>query len=191
MTSEVQICNRALQKIGAKRIASLTEDSRNARSMNTAFEPVRDALLREHTWSCATKRQALPALAAAPAFTFARAFELPSDFLRMLPPDPSVNYNDLDWTIEGRQILSNDSAPLNIRYIFKLTDPNQMDASFREALSARLAVETCYEITQSNTKVQIVAAWYRDIIASARRTNAIEKIVAAEPPEDTWITARA
>lgn len=190
MASEVEICNRALQKIGAKRISSLTEDSRNARSMNVAYTPVRDALLREHTWNCAVKRASLPVDATAPSFTYARSFTLPSDFLRMLPRDPQYNYNDTDWVIEGKAILTNDSAPLYIRYIQRLTDPNAMDSSFREALSARLAVETCEEITQSNVKLQLVQQWYKEVIASARRTNAIEQLVPAEPTDDTWITVR-
>ena len=36
--SRVQLANRALQKLGAKRIESLTQDHPNARSMNAAFE---------------------------------------------------------------------------------------------------------------------------------------------------------
>jgi len=176
--------------MGAKRIVSLSENSRNARSMNVAYTSVRDDLLRSHPWSCAIKRVQLAADPAEPDFTFARKFELPSDWLRMLPRDPSVNYNDTDWTIEERWVLTNDSAPLEIRYIFRLVDPTKMDSSFREALSARLAVETCEEITQSNTKYQLLASWYKNAIASARRTNAIEKFVPAQPTDDTWITAR-
>lgn len=191
MASEVAICNRALQKMGAKRIASLTEDSRNARAMNVAYAPIRDALLREHPWSCAIKRASLAADATAPMFTYARSFTLPSDFLRLMPRDPIYNYNDTDWIIEGKAILTNDSAPLYIRYVYRLTDPNGMDSSFQEAFSARLAVETCEEITQSNTKLQLLENWYKQVIASARRTNAIEQIVPAQPTDDTWITVRA
>mgnify|MGYP001426155490 CR=1 FL=1 len=45
MTSKVEIANGALQKLGAKRIESLTQDHPNARSMNVAFE---EKLQREH-----------------------------------------------------------------------------------------------------------------------------------------------
>lgn len=191
MASETQICNRALQKLGAKRIASLSEDSRNGRAMNVAYEPVRDLLLRSHVWNCAVKRVSLPADASAPAFTYARSFTLPSDFVRLLSRDPSTNYNDLDWVIESGKILTDDPAPLEVRYVFRLTDPNGMDSSFREALAARLAVETCEEITQSNTKFNLVSSWYREAIAEARRASALEKIAPVEPTDDTWITVRA
>lgn len=190
MASEVEICNRALQKLGAKRIVSLSDDSVNARACNNAYTVLRDAELRAHPWNFAITRIQLAADSTAPAFGRARAFTLPSDCLRILPPYPEQNINDLDWIVEGRKIYSNDSAPLNIRYIYRVTDPNEMDSLFRELLSARMADELCEEITQSNTKKEQLARDYRKNLLEARRSNAIEK-VAEEPPEDSWITARA
>lgn len=190
MASKVEIANRALQILGAKRIVSLTEDSRNARAISAAYEPVKKAELRKHTWCFATKRAQLAADATGPLFTRDNAFTLPTDCLRVLPPDPEVNFNDLDWIIEGRKIVTNDSAPLDLRYVYDVTDPNEMDALFREALSAKLAEQLCEEITQSNTKVATASAFYKDAIADAKRTNAIEK-VAEKPPEDEWVTCRS
>jgi hypothetical protein len=190
MASKVEIANRALQILGAKRIVSLTEDSRNARAINAAFEPVKRAELRKHPWQFATKRVQLAAEASAPLFTRSSSFALPSDFIRLLPPDPEVNFNDLDWIIEGRNIITNDGAPLDVRYIWDVTDPNTMDVLFREALSAKLAEQLCEEITQSNTKIATASALYKDVIADAKRANAIEK-VAEKPPEDEWVTCRS
>jgi hypothetical protein len=190
MASVVGICNAALQKLGAERINDLLEDSANARSCNAAYERLRDAELRAHPWRFAMTRASLPADADAPEFGKARSFPLPDDWLRMLPPYPEMNMNDLDWEIEGRSIYTNDSAPLDIRYIRLVEDPNEMDALFREALAARMAHEMCEEITQSNTKQQLAADNYKNAIREARRTNAIESI-SAEPPTDTWETCRA
>lgn len=189
MASNVEIANRALQKLGAKRITSLSEDSRNARSINAAFKSLRQAELRAHTWSFATKRASLAADATAPAFGKEKSFTLPSDFLRLLPKDPELITNDLDWQIEGKKILTNDDAPLNIRYVYDVTDPNEMDILFREALSARIAKELCEEITQSNQKKEDAVFDYREVIAEAKRTNAIERISAVSP-EDEWISIR-
>jgi hypothetical protein len=190
MASKVEIANRALQLLGAKRIVSLSEDSRNARAINAAFEPVKLAELRKHPWCFATKRVQLPASATAPAFTRANSFPLPSDFIRLLSQDPEVNFNDLDWIIEGRNIITNDGAPLDVRYIYDVTDPNEMDVLFRETLSAKLAEQLCEEITQSNTKMATASAVYKESIAEARKANAIEKI-AEKPPEDEWVTVRS
>lgn len=190
MASKVEIANRALQLLGAKRIVSLTEDSRNARAANAAFEPVKRAELRKHPWCFATTRVQLAASSTAPTFTRSNSFPLPSDFIRLLPPDPEVNMNDLDWIIEGRSIVTNDSAPLDVRYIYDVTDPNEMDVLFREVLAAKLAEQLCEEITQSNSKLGAANAAYKDAIEEAKRANAIEK-VAERPPEDEWVTCRS
>lgn len=176
--------------LGANRITALTDpDSRNARTMNAAYETIRDAELRKHPWSFAIKRAQLAADATAPTFGPAVSYTLPSDFLRLLSPDANYNSNDSDWKIEGKKLLTDDSAPLNIRYIYRVTDPTEMDTLFHESLSAALAVATCEEITQSTSKLSNVAAIYDTNIKEAKRANAIET-VSDEPPEDTWVTAR-
>ena len=189
MATEVGIANRALQLLGAKSITSLTDDSTNARAVNLAYEPVKLSELRKHVWNFAVARASLAASSTAPLFTKTNSFPLPSDFLRLLPQDPEDLTNTLDWQIEGRNIVTNDSDPLEIRYIYDVTDPNEMDPLFREAFSAKLAESICEQLTQSNTKIANISAMYKDLILDAKRTNAIEN-VAAEAPEDTWITVR-
>ena len=51
MASDVDICNSALNMVGASNIISLTEDSRAARLCNQRFEFIRDSVFRseEHT----------------------------------------------------------------------------------------------------------------------------------------------
>lgn len=190
MSSEVEICNRALQKLGALRISALTDDNDSARACNLAYGPCRDDELRAHPWSFAIARQSLAADATAPAFGRANAFQLPSDCLRLLPPYPEDNEWNLDWLVEGRKVYTDDDAPLKVRYIKLETDPNVFDSTFREALAARLAMELCEPITQSNTKWDRAEADYRRAIRQARRVNAIEG-PSDEPPTDPWITVRA
>lgn len=189
MASEVGIANRALQKLGASRITSLADASVSGRAANACYETLRDETLRKHPWNFAIARAALAADATAPSWGRANAFELPSDFLRLLPSYPEDNVNTLDWQIEGRKIYTDESAPLYIRYIARITDPNTMDIQFRELLATRMAIEMCEEVTQSNTKKAALRDEVKEIIAEAKRTNAIENVSAATP-EDTWLTAR-
>ena len=44
MASDVDICNSALNMVGASNIISLTEDSRAARLCNQRFEFIRDSV---------------------------------------------------------------------------------------------------------------------------------------------------
>lgn len=189
-SSVVQICNNALQKLGATRITAIDEDSRNARACNATYEGTKQAELRAHVWNFAIKRAELAADSEAPAWGRANAFTLPSDFLRLLPPYPEDNLNSTDWQIEGKKILTDDDAPIYIRYIYNVTDPNEMDALFLDMLSIKLAYDICEEITQSNTKKASLLEDYKDALSEARRINAIENI-SAKPPEDEWITVRS
>lgn len=188
--SITEICNRALQKIGAARIQSLADPSVNARACSTAYYRVRDAEFRKHPWNFAIQRFQLAANATAPLFGPANSFPLPTGWMRLLPPDPFQNLNDRDWIIEGNSVITNEDAPLDVRCVMKIEDTTLYDPLFDEALSAKLALELCEALTQSNTKKQTCQADYKDAIGEAKKVNAIEKVpqIAAE---DRWITARA
>jgi hypothetical protein len=188
-TSEVSICNLALQKLGAARIVSLTENSRNAKSVNACYESQRDTELRKYLWNFAKKRASLAASSVAPISMYEAAYPVPSDFLRLIKPARL----GLDWHLEqhegGLAILSNDGAPLEIRYLAKVTNPVLFDPAFVEMLACKIAWHVCEDITQSNTKKAALMEEYREHKAEARRTNAFE--VAHTPePLDEWLVAR-
>ena len=188
MASDVQICNRALQIIGATtRITALTDSNQAARDLNTMYAPVRDAELRKHPWSFALARVVLAPSASAPVFEFDYAFQLPSDFLRL---HPDYEYQaETDWQIEGNQLLTNDGDTLYLRYVKQVTDANLFDALFREALAAQLAYQMAPPVTKNNTTRQDALNAYNLTIREAKKVNAIEK-VSAKTPDASWITAR-
>src|SRR5258708_25919710 len=67
MASEVTICNRALQAIGTRTtIASLTEDSVEARNCNLIYADTRDEVLQMAYWNFAQKTAYLALLKSAP-----------------------------------------------------------------------------------------------------------------------------
>lgn len=67
MTSITDIANRALAAIGSRSsIASLSENSNEARACSTLLEPLRDELLRMAPWNCATNFVNLSLICAAP-----------------------------------------------------------------------------------------------------------------------------
>lgn len=185
MTSTVDIANRALDKLGAESIVSLTENIENARVINRAYSSVLDSMLRSHTWNCAKTRVVLAPLSTAPAFDYDYQFQLPSDCLRpIFPPDVT------DWSVEkGNVLLTNDGTVLNLLYISTLADPNDMDSCFIEAFAAKLAVECCEKITQSATKRKLVIEAYDDAMEIARKANAYESIP-AQQDYSSWVNAR-
>lgn len=187
--SEVDISNRALQLLGAKAISSLNDDSVSARACKLCYEPIKKALLEMYEWSFAIKRAQLAADATPPDWGKANSFTLPADFLNLGEPYPEDNDRERDWEIEDGKILTNDSAPLNIRYIYDVTDPNKMPFLFQEALAASMAMQMAEQLTQSNPKKQVVMALVKETLAQARRSNAMRKI-SKKFPEDDFITRR-
>ena len=79
MASEVDICNSALNMIGATNITSFTEDSKAARLCNQRYDFIRDRVFRSHNWNCLLTRYSLHPTQLHPPFEFANQFTLPTD----------------------------------------------------------------------------------------------------------------
>ncbi|HDR9164866.1 TPA: hypothetical protein QDB28_005302 [Burkholderia vietnamiensis] len=193
MASQVGICNRALTKLGDKRITSLDEDSKAAATLNSMYDDVLDACLRAHVWSFTKARAQLAALADAPLFGFSYQYRLPADFIRLIQIGQFLVYPRTDtrglFSIENGNILTDLAPPLYIRYAKRVTDPNAMDPLFRETFACRLAAESCESLTQSATKRQAAWAEHDQAITAAIRVNAIER--PSQPlGDDTWLESR-
>ena len=169
MASIVDICNGALNQLGATTILSLTEDSKNARLCNSRYTQVRDALFRTHPWNCLQKRIALAVDTTAPTWGFSYAYTLPADCLRLL----RILEYDSNHKVEGRSILSN-SETMKILYISRVTDPNQYDELLRETLSSALGADIAYAITSNNTTSQNMIASYQEKLRDARFVDSTE-----------------
>jgi len=185
MPSTVDIANFSLNNLGASNISSLTENSKAARIVNQRYEAVRDAVFRAHPWNCLIRRAQLAQETEAPAFGYSKQYALPTDpfCLRVLEfsngtlsyPQDNITNNSGGpvFVIEGRKLLT-DEGTARIKYIGRVTDPQQYDASLVEALAARLGAEICYAITGSTSMVQIQTALYESKMTEARFNDATE-----------------
>ena len=169
MASTVDICNGALNQLGATTILSLTEDSKNARLCNSRYTQVRDGLFRTHPWNCLQKRVELAADTTAPAWGFSYAYTLPADCLRLLK---ILDY-DSNYKVEGRKILSNTSS-MKILYVSRVTDPNEYDELLRETLSASLAADIAFAVTSNNTTATNMYNLFQDKLKDARFVDSTE-----------------
>jgi hypothetical protein len=169
MASVVDICNGALNQLGASTILSLTEDSKNARLCNARYTQVRDSLFRSHPWNCLQKRVQLAADTTAPAWGFTSAYTLPADCLRLLR---ILDY-DSNHKVEGRKILTNNSS-MKILYVARIEDPNEYDELLRETISAALAADIAYAVTSSNPVAQNMYGLYQTKLKDARFVDATE-----------------
>jgi len=171
MASDVDICNSALNMIGASNIISLTEDSRAARVCNQRYEFVRDAVFRSHPWNCLIKRTSLAADSDTPAFECSYQHTLPTNpyCLRVLrPQDP-----DTVFKIEGRKVMSN-TTPFKMIYVARVTDANEYDQLLIETISARLAADISYALVNSAALSQSLMDMYAAKLSEARFVDATE-----------------
>jgi hypothetical protein len=185
--SETSIANGALVLLGERRINSLDDpNSKTAKILKDRFDEVRDELLRQHPWNFATKRVALPANVTAPIWGFDHAYSLPEDCLRVLElSNPGLS----PYRIEGRTIVTDIDAPINLEYTSRVTDATQMDVMFRQVLSAALAADVAEAITGTTTKVDQLEGIKRARLRSARTPDGQEpsprRIESSE-----WLDAR-
>ena len=169
MASVVDICNGALNQLGATTILSLTEDSKNARLCNSRYTQVRDSVFRSHPWNCLQKRVELAQDTTAPAWGFKYAYTLPADCLRLLR---ILDY-DSNYKVEGRKILSNTSS-MKILYVSRVTDPNEYDELLRETLSAALSADIAFAVTSNNTTATNMYNLFQDKLKDARFVDSTE-----------------
>lgn len=198
MASNVEIANRALTKLGARRIISLEDDTKEGREVKSMFTIVRDAELRKFNWRFSIKRASLAALADAPAFGYSYQYRVPSDYLKWVqigdwyPGADLTDYVGADtseYAFEGGVILTDNVAPLHLRYVSRVEDPTLFDALFVESFACKLAMELAEPLTQSSTKRDQARGEYKDAIADAVRNNAIE-VPPTKVADDTWILTR-
>ena len=193
MTSAVDIANSALNNIGASTINSLTEDSVAARIVNQRYVFVRDAVFRSHPWNCLVRRASLAQNSTAPTWGYTYAYNLPTDpyCLRVL----RLEKLDLDYKVEGRTIVS-DEQTMKIKFIARVTDPNEYDTLLVDSIAARLAADICYGITNSNALVANMVALYESKLKEARFVDATEGQPGVEGADlgvlqaDTFINSR-
>jgi hypothetical protein len=177
--SAVSICNQALARVGQSPIVNIDDDDRLSRICKLHYVPKRDALLREYRWKFAIARASLPASLTPPLFGFANAYVLPVDCLRVLSVgdvDPEWEPDQAyQWEREGDTIVTDLSAPLEIRYIRRVTDETRFDASFVDAFALYLAMYLVPSINELNQSLSTaMREEFEFVVARARHTSAIE-----------------
>ena len=153
MASVVDICNSALNLLGASTISALTDDSKNARLCNQRYEPIRNRVFRSHAWNCLHKRVQLAQNSTAPVVEYSYAYALPSDCLRVLKVHNGTTdsiASAIDYKLEGRNIVT-DEGTIYLIYIALITDPNEYDVYLQESISHQLAADIAYAITNNAT----------------------------------------
>jgi len=151
-SSDVGICNLALDYLGTDNITSLDErNNDNATLCKRWYDLTRKALLRDLNASFSIKRAALAADSTSPLYGRTYAFDLPNDCLKILNVNSPTDVQD--WQIENNKILYDTEGSLNIRYISNASIVSSFDDEFKELLAIKLALNICAKATQDLERV--------------------------------------
>ena len=174
MASFGEITSNSLRLLGDDPITSLTEDSERARLVNALYEEVRDEVTRAAMWNCAKDRQVLASLADTPAFGWSYYHQLPSTCLRVI--DVLSGDIRVDHEVEGRKIMT-DVSSVNLIFLKKITDPNDIDSLFMGAYTAQLAAELAEPLTGSRALAEQMWTLYDRKVREARTIDSQEGTV--------------
>lgn len=189
-SSEVDICNSALVKVGSDSITALTDNSKRARLCNLRYGDCRDEVLYAHPWNFAVKRVTLAKTANTPAYEYTYEYQLPSDVGRVLNTDASDTLGpSVAWAREGDKILTDEST-LKIRYIAKITDVSLFNDMFKEVLALRIAMDIAYPLTQSNSLATRLGNQYMQWLKENRSFNGQERGSVRQVVASEWRDAR-
>ncbi len=189
MASDVDIANVGLSKIGGKAITAFAEETVSGRLVNLTYNGLRDAVLRDHFWNFAMRRASLAASTTSPEWGFSNAFDLPSEPNYCLRVKNVNNAFDDQWKVEGRQIVTDLSAPLQILYIQRVTDSEQFDSLFVETLAQFCAAEWAEKLTSSTTLRTQMTQLYSAKLQQARSMDGQEGTT-DDLEASEWINAR-
>ena len=197
MASRIDIINLALTRIGESRILELDEDSKAADEARAVYDLLLDSELMANRWGFALRRAALPASLPAPAWGYAYRYQVPADSLSVVyvqdqePPalEDFRSSRFAPWQIEGRSIVTDITAPLNVLYVARVDNPDEWDAAFRDAFSFKLAEVLAIPISGDTGIRDRMAQAYELAVGSARQQSAIQS-APQYVADSTWLQVR-
>lgn len=170
-TTETEVVNLGFDLIGEASILDiLAPTNERGEIANRQYFNGRDALLRRFTWLFSRKWFSLSADDDATLDPDrAVSYQLPAEAVRVLRP------SDVEWVVNGRKIYSSVTGPLKVQVLRNDMPVSDFDPLFVQALAAYVVLRTIEKRTQSANKQQLLRVHYKDAIADAVNTNALEE----------------
>ncbi len=193
MASKVDIANRALIKLGSNTISSLTEQDPGAKVIASNWEMIRRDELMKNVWYFAKRSANLAATAETPDYWNFQYKRLADD-IKLVEIGRDQNWAAYGRTryydLQGDLILTDMQPPLRLTYVSDVTNTGNFHSAFAECLAARHALEACMAVTGSNTLLASMYDWYSQVLAAAKRQDAIQTAPQIIGGREPWVAAR-
>ena len=159
ITSEIDICNMALDYCNVRNITSFEEKTKESKKCDIWYDVVRKSLLTNINASFSIERARLVEVANfEPVYGYKKAYALPKNLLQVLNIGSPLD--DTFYQIEGKYLFCDETIKeVNIRYIADVKDVTQFDADFAELLALKLAEKICMSLTEDTEK----ANWIKQL----------------------------
>lgn len=153
ITSEIDICNMALDFCNCRNITSLEEDTKESRKCSAWYDIVRKSLLTNLNASFAIKRAKLVEDANyVEVFGYKKAYSLPRDVLQVLNINDPLGDELYQIEADNRLYCNDDIKDVYIRYLADIKDVTKFDSDFVELLALKLAEKICVSLTEDEAK---------------------------------------
>ena len=180
MAQLLDLCNRALSRLGARRINALTlEDSPQAAMALELAQPRIDALLAEFPWRFAIKTKQLTRLAGEPpeASGWSYHFAVPTDCLRLHKiHEHAARYEIHAHPNSGARVIYSNTSELWADMVLRI-EAALFPAHVEQAATAVLAAEFAMPITRTPA---IATYW------EGRAVVLVSKAIAHDANEQPW-----
>lgn len=199
MPTPVEICNLSLSHLGVgKEIATLTEDSQEARACNRFFPIAVQTVLRDFPYPFANKFAAAQLVQEDPNEEWGFSYRYPSDCLKLIRILSGVRNDNrqtrtpykIGHDSAGRLIYT-DKRDAQLEYIENITDTSKFPPDASMALSFRLAAYVAPRLTAGDPfkMGERALRFYLGEVAMAR-ANAVNEQQDEELPDSEFIRAR-
>lgn len=149
MTSQVDICNIALARMGnGQQISSLDEGSQEAVTLNLLYEPALRKVLRDVDWPFARKRASMQLIEEEPNSDWAYSYRYPTDcimFRRIVTGKrPRLNVDPIPYEIangDTSRVIYTDQEEATGVYTVFVNNVTYYDDAFVSMLAWRLCME--------------------------------------------------
>lgn len=196
MTSKLSLYNGALQMLGERRLAALTEDRGSRRDLDAGYDDVVLRCLEAGYWKFAMRTVQIDAATdLAPTFGYTKIFVKPADMLRLYMISASERFDPpLDDYQDEQGYWYCDTDPIYVRYVSSAADLGLNLATwspcFCTFVEGALALRICKVTTNSATDVEVLKKDVHRLKTDARAKEAM-KDPSRRPPMGTWANSRS
>lgn len=141
----LEICNRALARIGKPILSDLSSGGDLALYCNTFLGEAIEYVFSSLEWNALRVRVELARSATDPVYGYAYAYTLPVDFITIV----DVETDGEEYEIEGQYILTN-ATSVYILYIPRIETPNILPGYLKKCISTHLAFLLSTPLTVSD-----------------------------------------